>query len=214
MPPEYPDPTPVDDCYAGLLWTADHAGELGIAPTALFLAGGSAGGGLAAGTALRVRDHGGPGLAGLLLSSPMLDDRMRTASARMTGVLSWSRTSNETGWRMLLGERFGADDVSDYSAPGRATDLSGLPATFIDVGSVDLFRDEAVAFASTIWAGGSDAELHVWPGGFHGYEGYAPNAALTVETLAARERWVRRVLDRRRGIPTDALALRPPGRIR
>ncbi|MCK9902640.1 alpha/beta hydrolase [Frankia sp. Cpl3] len=199
LPPEHPAPTPVDDCYAALRWTADHAGELGIDAAALILAGGSAGGGLAAGTALRVRDDGGPGLAGLLLSSPMLDDRMNTASAHMTGALPWSRTSNETGWRMLLGDRVGTDDVSLYAAPARATDLSGLPPTFIDVGSVDLFRDEAVAFASTIWAGGGDAELHVWRGGYHGYEGYAPRAALTVDTLAAREHWLTRVLARAGG---------------
>ncbi|ADP81435.1 alpha/beta hydrolase [Pseudofrankia inefficax] len=196
MPPEYPDPTPVDDCYAALLWTADHAGELGIDPAALVLAGGSAGGGLAAGTALHVRDDGGPSLAGLLLLSPMLDDRMRTASAHMSGRLSWTRTSNETGWRALLGDRAGTDRVSSYAAPGRAVDVSRLPPTFIDVGSVDLFRDEDVAFATSIWASGGDAELHVWRGGIHGYEGYAPESRLTVETLAARERWLTRVLGR------------------
>lgn len=197
LAPEHPDPAPVDDCYAALLWTADHAEELGIDPTALVLAGGSAGGGIAAGTALRVRDDGGPPLAGLLLLAPMLDDRMLTASTQMAGLLPWNRTSNETGWRMLLGDRAGTDDVSVYAAPGRATDLSGLPPTFIDVGTVDLFRDEGVAFASTIWECGGDAELHVWPGGFHGYESYAPTAPLAVDTHAARERWLARVYSSR-----------------
>ncbi|OHV30873.1 MULTISPECIES: alpha/beta hydrolase fold domain-containing protein [Pseudofrankia] len=117
-------------------------------------------------------------LAGLLLLSPMLDDRMQAPSSHLTGDLLWSRTSNQTGWRMLLGDRAGADGVSSYAAPGRATDLSGLPPTFIGVGSVELFRDGDVAFASTIWASGGDAELHVWPGGFHGIEDMAPHSAL------------------------------------
>lgn len=210
MPPDYPDPAPVDDCYAALLWTADHASELGVDPAAIILAGGSAGGGLAAGTALRVRDHGGPGLAGLLLLSPMLDDRLRTVSAQMSGVLSWTRTSTETGWRLLLGDRFGTDDVSVYAAPGRATDLSGLPPTFLDVGSVDLFRDETVSFGSTIWASGGDAELHVWPGGFHGYEDYAPKAPLTADTLAVRDAWVARTLSRTQGDHPDVSVVSTP----
>ncbi|MCK9929598.1 alpha/beta hydrolase [Frankia sp. Mgl5] len=206
LAPEHPDPAPVDDCYAALLWTASHADELGIDAHALVLAGGSAGGGIAAGTALRVRDQGGPSLAGLLLASPMLDDRMRTASARMAGELPWSATSNRVGWRMLLGDRVGTDDVSIYAAPGRATDLSGLPPTFLDVGSVDLFRDEGVAFATTVWSCGGDAELHVWPGGFHGYEDAAPGAALATDTLAARERWLARVLARARAHSSDGSA--------
>ncbi len=60
--------------------------------------------------------------------------------------------------------------MSIYDAPGRATDLSGLPPTLVDVGSADLFRDEDVAFASAIWAAGGDCELHVWLGGYHGFE--------------------------------------------
>ncbi|MDT3445424.1 MULTISPECIES: alpha/beta hydrolase [unclassified Pseudofrankia] len=198
LAPEHPYPAPVDDCYAALLWAAEQADQLGIDPGALILAGSSAGGGLAAATALRVRDQGGPGLAGLLLLSPMLDDRMQTPSSHLTGDLLWSRTSNQTGWRMLLGDRVGADGVSSYAAPGRATDLSGLPPTFIDVGSVDLFRDEDVAFASTIWASGGDAELHIWPGGFHGFEDMAPDSALATDAFTARERWLTRVLARTR----------------
>ncbi|MCK9931339.1 alpha/beta hydrolase [Frankia sp. Mgl5] len=198
LAPEHPDPAPLDDCYTALLWVAEHAQTLGIDPHALILAGSSAGGGLAAGTALRARDHGGPDLAGLLLLCPMLDDRMHTPSSRMTADLSWTRSSNQTGWRMLLGDRVGTDNVTTYAAPGRATDLSRLPPTFIDVGSVDLFRDEDVAFASTIWACGGDAELHVWPGGVHGFEEFAPHTALATDTLTARSRWLTRILARAR----------------
>ena len=191
LAPEHPSPAPGDDCYAGLLWFLEHTTELGVDPSAIFLGGGSAGGGLAAGTALRLRDSGGPHLAGLILSSPMLDDRMTSVSShQFPNDIVWTRPSNEFGWRSLLGDRQGTDDVSIYEAPGRATDLSGLPPTIIDVGSVDLFRDEDVAFASAIWAAGGDAELHIWPGGYHGFEFAAPDSALSKTALATRRQWI------------------------
>ncbi|UOR02770.1 alpha/beta hydrolase [Leucobacter allii] len=195
LAPEFPDPVPVEDCYAGLAWTAEHAAELGIDPDRLLIAGGSAGGGLAAGTALLARDRGGPRLCGQLLMYPMIDDRDTTVSTRqIDGVGVWDRTSNLTGWTALLGDRRGGDDVSIYAAPARATDLSGLPPAFIDCGSSEVFRDEDVAYASAIWAAGGDAELHVWPGGFHAFEGFAPQAALSQKMLAARDNWVDRIL--------------------
>lgn len=194
LAPEHPDPTPVEDCYAGLVWTADHAAELGIDPTRLLIAGGSAGGGLAAGTALLARDRRGPALCGQLLAYPMLDDRDQTVStAQIDGVGMWDRGSNITGWTALLGDRRGTDDVSIYAAPARATDLSGLPPAFIDCGSAEVFRDEDVAYATAIWAAGGQAELHVWPGGFHAFENFAPQAALSQQMTAARENWIDRI---------------------
>lgn len=194
LAPEHPDPTPVEDCYAGLVWTADHAAELGIDPTRLLIAGGSAGGGLAAGTALLARDRRGPALCGQLLAYPMLDDRDQTVStAQIDGVGMWDRGSNITGWTALLGDRRGTDDVSIYAAPARATDLSGLPPAFIDCGSAEVFRDEDVAYATAIWAAGGQAELHVWPGGFHAFEHFAPQAALSQQMTAARENWIDRI---------------------
>jgi acetyl esterase/lipase len=195
LAPEHPAPVPIDDCYAGLVWVAEHADELGVDPSRIVLGGTSAGGGLAAATALRARDHGGPELAGLMLCCPMLDDRMSSCSSDQFGDdILWTRASNEFGWRSLLGDRFGTDQVTIYEAPGRATDLSGLPPTYVDVGSADLFRDEDVAFASTIWASGGDAELHVWAGGFHGFELLVPSAALSRDAAEARKRWLARTL--------------------
>ena len=99
LAPEYPHPAPVEDCYAGLVWTAAHAAELGIDPARLIMAGGSAGGGLAAGMALLARDRGGPALAGQMLIYPMLDDRNDTPRRRqIEGVGVWDRISNDTGW--------------------------------------------------------------------------------------------------------------------
>lgn len=191
LAPEHPSPAPGDDACAGLLWFLEHAAELGVDPAAVFLGGTSAGGGLAAGTALRLRDSSSARLAGLILSCPMLDDRMTSVSSRQfPDDIVWTRRSNEFAWRSLLGDRYGTDDVTIYEAPGRATDLSGLPPTIIDVGTVDLFRDEDVAFASAIWAAGGDAELHVWPGGYHGFELAAPESALSKVALETRRQWI------------------------
>jgi acetyl esterase/lipase len=195
LAPEHPHPAPVEDCYAGLLWTAEHAKEIGGDPDRIILAGGSAGGGLAAAVALLARDRNGPRVIGQVLMCPMLDDRNDTPSAhQMAGLGVWDRTSNETGWSALLGEARGTDDVSPYAAPARATDLSGLPPAFIDVGSAETFRDEDVAYASRIWQAGGIAELHVWPGGFHGFDGMVPKAALSQDARAARLRWLHRLL--------------------
>ena len=105
LAPEFPDPYPVEDCYAGLLWTAEHADELGIDLDRLIIAGTSAGGGLAAGNALMARDRKGPRLAGQVLMCPMLDDRDQTASSmQFDDEGFWIRSSNVTGWTALLGK--------------------------------------------------------------------------------------------------------------
>ncbi|MBE1537280.1 alpha/beta hydrolase [Actinomadura algeriensis] len=195
LAPGTPHPGPVEDCYAGLRWTAEHAAELGIDPGRIVVGGASAGGGLAAALALMTRDRGGPALFGQLLLCPMLDDRNDTpSSVQMAGLGVWDRASNNAGWTALLGDARGTDAVSPYAAPARADDLSGLPPAFIDVGSAETFRDEDVAYASRIWQAGGRAELHVWPGGFHGFDMMAPHAALSQDASAARLHWLRRLL--------------------
>ncbi|MET9144311.1 alpha/beta hydrolase fold domain-containing protein [Streptomyces sp. NPDC004042] len=194
LAPEHPHPAPVEDVYAGLRWTAERAGDLGGDPERIVLVGASAGGGLAAALALLLRDRRGPRPCGQLLLSPMLDDRNDTPSAhQMAGVGLWDRTANETAWTALLGDRRGGPGVPPYAAPARATDLSGLPPAFLDVGSAETFRDEVVAYASAIWRAGGVAELHVWPGGCHGFDALAPHAALSGAAQAARLDWLRRL---------------------
>lgn len=195
LAPETPHPGPVEDCYAGLLWTAAHAEELGLDPDRIVLAGRSAGGGLAAAVALLARDREDPGPAGQMLMSPMLDDRNDSVSGRqMAGRGVWDRTSNETGWTALLGPARGGPDVTPYASPARAADLAGLPPAYIDAGSAETFRDEAVAYADRIWRSGGQAELHVWPGAFHNFDGLAPLARVSRDARKARLPWLRRVL--------------------
>ena len=193
--PEYPDPAPLNDCYAGLCWMAANAAELGFDPAKLIAVGLSAGGCLIAGSTLLARDRRGPVPAGQLLLCPMLDDRNDTTSSRqIDGIGVWDRSSNAAGWSALLGDRRGTDQVSIYAAPARAADLAGLPPTYIDCGSAEVFRDESVAYASAIWAAGGAAELHVWAGGFHGFDGIVPEAGISLAARDSRTRFIQRIL--------------------
>ncbi|QTT73582.1 alpha/beta hydrolase fold domain-containing protein [Streptomyces mobaraensis NBRC 13819 = DSM 40847] len=190
-------PEPLEDCYAGLVWAAAHADGLGVDPDRVVIGGKSAGGGLAAALALLTRDRGGPRPLGQLLLCPMLDDRAATFSGRHLSVPgALDRTSGATSWRAYLGDLHGTADVPPYAAPARATDLSGLPPAYVDAGSAEMFRDECVAYANALWQAGGRAELHVWPGAYHGFDTVAPQAALSRAALAARTDWLRRLLAR------------------
>jgi acetyl esterase/lipase len=196
LAPENPHPAPSDDCYAGLLWTVAHAEELGIDLSQVSVAGASAGGGLAAAMALMARDRGGPKLQGQLLFCPMLDDRDETFSTgQYEGIGIWNRESNSFGWRALLGDKRGTENVSSYAAPSRAEDLSNLPPAFIDVSSTEIFRDEAIEYAQRIWQDGGIAELHVWPGGLHAFTILKENNILAKHAFQASTNWYRRLLD-------------------
>jgi len=191
--PEDPYPAPVEDCYAGLAWTAEHARDLSIDPTRLILAGTSGGGGLAAATGLLNRDRGGPRLSHQILICPMLDDREVTVSSKFEDVV-WDRTSNAGGWRAMLGDAYGGPDVSPYAVPARATDLSNLPSTYLDTGSSEVFRDEIIDYGARLAQAGVPLELHVWSGAMHGSEKIAPEAEVTRAAVAARTSFVRRAL--------------------
>ncbi|MFD5539087.1 alpha/beta hydrolase [Streptomyces sp. NPDC127079] len=196
LAPEHPDPAPVEDCYAGLVWTAKNAERLGIRPERLLVLGASAGGGLAAGTALLARDRGFPGLSHQVLMCPMLDDRFGTHSSRMLdGTGTWDRNAALYAWNALLGDRRGGPDVSPYAAPARAADLAGLPRTYLDTGSAEGFRDEILDYARRLSEAGVSVDLHMWGGGFHGFDWTVPDAAVSRAATATREAFVRRALD-------------------
>jgi len=79
-------------------------------------------------------------------------------------------------------------------SPGIAGDLAGLPDTYLDAGTAEVFRDETVAYASRIWAAGGQAELHVWAGGFHGFDALYPQARLSAAARRTRTEWLARVI--------------------
>ena len=187
LAPEHPHPDPVEDCYAGLAWLAAHASDLGVDPGRIALMGESAGGGLAAGTALLARDRG-PAVARQILIHPMLDDRNTVPDPALAPFTLWSYDDNYTGWHALLGERLGTGDVPAPAAPARALDLAGLPAAYLEVGGLDIFRDEDIEFARRLAAAGVPVELHVHPGCPHGFDLIAPAADIARRARADRLR--------------------------
>lgn len=188
LAPEHPHPTPVEDAYAGLQWLGEHAAELGVDPARIAVMGDSAGGGLAAAVALIVRDRGGPIVARQILLFPMLDDRNTTPDPEIVPFAVWSYDDNITGWGALLGDDAGGPDVSAYAAPARATDLTGLPAAYIEVGQLDIFRDEALEYAKGLSRAGVPVEFHLHPGAPHEYDGLAFESDVARRATADRLR--------------------------
>ncbi|TVY52508.1 Carboxylesterase NlhH [Lachnellula cervina] len=193
LAPEHPHPAPVEDCYAGLKWVSENSSKLGINPNRIMVSGHSGGGGLAAGTALLARDRKLPTpLFAQLLIYPMLDDRnVTTSSKQYFGEGTWTGATNAVAWSWILPDK-DAPGVQ-YAAPSRATDLSNLPTTFLDVGGAEVFRDEGIAYASKLLEQGTQAELHVWPGAYHGFDFYSPTSDLAIVAKASRLAWMKRM---------------------
>jgi triacylglycerol lipase len=186
LAPEHPHPAPVEDCYAALSWLHDQAGSLRVDPSRVVVKGESAGGGLAAALALMARDRGGPPISFQHLTYPMIDDRtcIDPDPHPYVGEFVWTAERNRFGWTSLLGRAPGDPDIPAYAAAARATDLTGLPPTFISVGALDLFLEENLEYARRLTRAGVPVELHVYPGAFHGF-GAATEARTTL--AAARD---------------------------
>lgn len=191
LAPEHPHPAPGEDCYAGLVWMFANAESLGLDTDRIAIYGPSAGGGLAAATALRARDLGGPQVRLVMAIYPMLDHRNITPSShQITDVGVYDRGANIESWGLYLG----GQEADAYAAPVLSDNLSGYPPTYIDVGTEDLFRDEDINFASNLLAAGVPVELHVHPGAFHGSELLTPTAAVSQRQLRRRMEALREAL--------------------
>ncbi|KAH6625501.1 Alpha/Beta hydrolase protein [Boeremia exigua] len=194
LSPEHPAPAALHDSYAGLLWAVEHADELGLDPSRIIIHGNSGGAPIACGMAMMCRDDKKVNPLALVLFSPMLDDRdCTTSSKQFAHDGPWCGTINRMAWDMVLGDKRGGSEVSELVAPARATDLRGMPQTFIDVGDSEIFRDESVAFASQLWKSGVQCELHVWPGGFHGFDILSSYTQLARNAANAKAAWVQRI---------------------
>jgi len=185
LAPEHPFPAPAEDCYAGLVWTAAHAEELGFDPRKLAVGGLSAGAGLAAAVALLARDRGGPALCFQLLDIPELDDRLSTPSMKQfTDTPLWNHQNAILSWAAYLGP--GHRDVSPYAAPARATDLSGLPPAYVVTCEFDPLRDEGIDYARRLIQAGVATELHHYPGTFHGSSGAGAGTEISARMVNDR----------------------------
>ncbi|GMA19771.1 alpha/beta hydrolase [Arsenicicoccus piscis] len=196
LAPQHPAPAALEDCYAALTWLVDHAQERGIDPARVAIGGASAGGGLAAGLTLMAHDRGQVRPAFQLLVYPMLDDRTVTrADLDTSGVRVWTPGSNRYAWTAYLGGPPGGEGVSDYAAPARREDLTGLPPTWIGVGSLDLFYDEDVRYAERLTESGVPCELLTVPGAFHGFDALAAKKPVSKEFWRAQARALRAALE-------------------
>ncbi|VTP14895.1 Carboxylesterase NlhH [Phytobacter ursingii] len=191
LAPETVFPGSLEDCYAALVWMTERATALGIHPDHIGLMGDSAGAGLAASLALLARDRHGPSIAFQNLMFPMLDDRTVTEENPnpVTGEFVWTREYNRFGWTSLLGCEPGSEGVSVYAAPGRATDLTHLPPTWLGVGTLDLFLDENLRFAQGLIRAGVAVEMNVWPGAYHGFNS-DPQARVAQRAREQRQAWI------------------------
>ncbi|KAL2827789.1 Alpha/Beta hydrolase protein [Aspergillus cavernicola] len=161
------------------------------------LVGTSAGGGLAAALSLYTRGRAEPSPHAQFLVCPILDDRDKAISTTQFSERDiWARSLNAACWKMYLQDRYGTCDVEPYAAPARATDFSQLPPNYIDIRSAEVFRDEVVQYASNIWAPGGDAELYVWPGGWHNFDLLLPTASLSMAAQQAITNWVHHLFAR------------------
>ena len=191
LAPEHPYPAALDDCAGAWRWLWGEAAACGVDPRRVAVGGQSAGGGLAAALALRLRDEGGPQPAAQWLFCPMLDDRT-SLREELDGArhFLWDNRSNRAGWRAYLGAAYGSDAVPPHAAPARAKDLRGLPPAWLGVGDAELFYDEVAAYAGALRAAGVDVALDVVPGGPHGFESIAPRAPVTRAYLDRAHGWL------------------------
>ncbi len=195
LAPEHPFPAPLEDCYAALKWLADNSDQFGINPKRIAIGGGSAGGGLAAGLGLLARDRAEVNVCYQLLIYPMIDDsNVEQAGPEVPDAPIWTRANNLVGWRSYLQQEPGSEGISAYAAAIRAEDVSGLPPTFIGVGTPDLFRDEDIAYAQRLMKAGVPTELHVYRDGFHAFDVFAADTDTAQRFTAEHTRLLSRAL--------------------
>jgi acetyl esterase/lipase len=176
-----------EDVFTGLTWLASNAADLQVDAARIAVMGDSGGGCPTASAAILARDRNVP-LARQILIYPMLDDRNTTPGAIPPGVLTWTYDSNYTGWHCLLGDEIGGDKVPPVAAPARLTDFTRLAPAYIEVGDLDIFRDESIAYAAALSKAGVPVELHVHPGAPHGFERLVPDAGVARRAMADRAR--------------------------
>ncbi|KAH6691680.1 Alpha/Beta hydrolase protein [Plectosphaerella plurivora] len=164
----------LEDVYAGLEWLHEHAPQLGVNPDAsAFTVRAQVEVSLR-----RSREKQGPRIAKQVLIYPMLDDRVIKANPLIAPYLAWSAADNETGWDAYLGIKRGGKDVLATVVPARLEDPAGLPPLYVEVGELDLFRDQVLAYVRKYLESGVSVMLHLLPGVPHGFEWFAPRSNL------------------------------------
>lgn len=202
LAPEFPYPTPIEDCYSALQWVIDQGETINVDPTRIGLYGDSGGGCIAAGLSLLARDRQlFPPIAKQVLVYPMLDDRSSShfdPNSRRDQSLYKERGLTDLCWDGYLGagKRGRHAGVSEYASPARAHSFAGLPSTYIDIGSMDSSRDESLDFAKRLALADVDVELHLYSGVPHLFDLVAPDIPITKNAWENRIRTVRNIQSR------------------
>jgi acetyl esterase len=168
--PEHKFPSAAEDAYAATLWVSEHASEIGGDAARLIVAGVSAGGGLAATTALMARDRGAPPIALQILLVPVVDYNFETPSYHENAEgYGLTRRGMQWFWNHYLADP--ADGANPYASPLRARDLSGLPPALILLAGHDPLRDEGRAYAERLQAAGVAVDCRIYEGMVHAFLG-------------------------------------------
>lgn len=169
LAPEHPYPVAGDEARAAWEWLHGRAAGLGLDPGRVGVAGDSAGGSLAAGLALHVRDFGGPPLRLQLLMYPGLE-RYNADRPSMRQLADGPMlTARDVVW--LKEQYLGADAATDtpYGVPMLAADLRGLPDAIVVTAEVDPLRDSGEHYGHRLRAAGVPVALLRYPGVCHGF---------------------------------------------
>jgi acetyl esterase len=167
LAPEHRWPAAADDFYAATQWAADNASSLGGDAGRVAVGGDSAGGNLAAVTALMARDRGGPTLAAQLLLYPVLAADFDTKSYRLFGRGYYNpRPAMQWYWDQYVPTK--ADRVHPYATPLNA-ELHDLPPAVLVIAGHDPLRDEALAYAAELEAAGVRVVRAQFDGAIHGF---------------------------------------------
>ena len=168
LAPEHRFPVPLEDCYAAACWVAAHGDEIGADGSRMAVAGDSAGGNLAAATALLTLSRRGPALRHQLLVYPVTDHTMDSESYRenATGYFLTGRAM-AWFWEQYLGNpAYGTDPLA---SPLRATQLAGLPPATVITAEFDPLRDEGEAYGHRLAAAGVPCRVERFAGVIHGF---------------------------------------------
>ncbi len=170
LAPEHPAPAAALDAFAAFRWVVDHAPELGVDPARTAVAGDSAGGNLAAVTAIACRDRAVSAPFAQLLIYPVIDPSFDTDSYRRcaTGYFLTS-AAMQWYWRQYLGGETQAAGHTDLVAPARAESHAGLPPAVIVTAGLDPLHSEGCDYARRLRDAGVPVVHRDFPDLFHGF---------------------------------------------
>lgn len=197
LAPEHKFPKGPDDCLAATRWAADNAVELGIDPARIMVAGDSAGGNMAAVTALRIRDEGGPELCGQMLLYPVTDYHTpgTPSYAENADGYGLTRDTMEWFWAHYLTSPVEAENP--YASPLRARDFTGLPPAYVTSAEYDPLRDEAERYGMRLREAGVPTETTRFPGMNHGFLFWVGIVGGADSAVAEACAWARQVFGKK-----------------